>query len=98
MKRLSREGEVRQIYIQFLHHSWRKRRDGKLYKSFWVKKSKTNRIIKARAKNRACFYKTIYGSIAGEWQGVISHEKTLMIAKVEVSQSGSSKITFTKEN
>lgn len=98
MKRLSREGECRQIYLTHLHHGWRKRRDGKLFKSFWIKKSKTNRIVKARAKNRANFYRTQDGPIRGEWQGVISHDQTVMIAKVEIAPSGSSKVTFTKEN
>ena len=98
MKKLSREGECRRIYLAHLHGAWRKRRDGKLYKSFWVSKGQTSRIVRAKAKNRASFYKTESGPVKGEWRGIISHEGTLMIVQVEVSQAGSSKVTFTKEN
>ena len=98
MRRISREGECRRLYLLHLHNGWRLRRDGKLYKSWWATKPQTNRIAKAKPRNRASFYRVDNGPIRGEWQGIISHDGVLMIVKVEISPSGSSKITVTKEN
>ena len=100
-KRLSREAMCRKIYKrnEWLYgDEWRTRRDGKQYKAYWLTKHETKKLYRAKALNRACFYKTMMGHIAGEWQGAIKQDGLLMIVRVAITDNGASRITFTKEN
>lgn len=100
-KKLSREAMCRQIYKRMAWRfgdQWRTRRDGKEYKAYWLTKAETKKLYRAKALNRACFYKTMMGRTAKEWQGAIKQDGILMIVRVAITHTGSSRITFTKES
>lgn len=92
-----KEDICRILYQQKARQPFKKRRDGKEYKSWWLTKGQTNWLEKAPAKNGGFFYRVDARRDGKAWEGVFKYEDLTLLVKVTIAPRGSSYMVVTKE-
>ena len=85
------------LFQQMASQPFRHRRDGKMFKAWWLTKRQTRWLKKAPPENGGYFYRTDLRRPANEWEGVFEHEGVMMLVNVVIAYRGTSYITVTRE-